>query len=130
MNKKMLLTSLMSIAMLTSITVGATYALFTSESKTDIAVTSGKVKVVANIDETSVKTKQLYDLDYTDSIDNTYEGVVTFSEEGLKLEKFVPGDGIKFNIVIKKNKQQHVLYSSGSGQSGQKLYQHPPQHRL
>ena len=110
MNKKMLLTSLMSIAMLTSITVGATYALFTSESKTDIAVTSGKVKVVANIDETSVKTKQLYDLDYTDGIDNTYEGVVTFNEEGLKLEKFVPGDGIKFNIVIKNESNVTAKY--------------------
>ena len=110
MNKKMLLTSLMSIAMLTSITVGATYALFTSESKTDIAVTSGKVRVIANIDETSVKTKQLYDLDYTDGINNTYEGVVTFNEEGLKLEKFVPGDGIKFNIVIKNESNVTAKY--------------------
>ena len=110
MKKKMLLTSLMSIAMLTSITVGATYALFTAESNVNIAVTSGKVSVVANIDQNSVKTKQLYDTDYTEGLNYTYEGVITFNEEGLSLEKFVPGDGVKFNIVVKNESNVTAKY--------------------
>lgn len=110
MKKKMLLTSLMSIAMLTSITVGATYALFTAESNVNIAVTSGKVSVVASIDQNSVKTKQLYDTDYTEGLNYTYEGVITFNEEGLSLEKFVPGDGVKFNIVVKNESNVTAKY--------------------
>ena len=44
---KVLLTSMATIAMSTSLLVGGTYALFTSESEVDIAVTSGKVEVTA-----------------------------------------------------------------------------------
>lgn len=110
MNKKILLSSLMSIAMLTSITVGATYALFTTEDSVNIAVTSGKVSVVASIDENSVATKQLYDPDYTLGDNNMYEGVVTFTEEGLNLEKLVPGDGVKFNIVVKNESNVTAKY--------------------
>lgn len=54
----------MTIALCMSLMAGATFALFTSESKVNIAVTSGKVSVVANIDETSVQTKQLYDAEW------------------------------------------------------------------
>ncbi len=90
--------------------MGSTFALFTSESKVNIAVTSGKVNVVANIDENSVQTKQLYDTEYEDGKDNMFEGVATFGEEGLTLEKFVPGDGIKFNIVVKNESNVTVKY--------------------
>ena len=54
MNKKtkrgIILTSLASIAFAGSLLAGSTYALFTSESKTDIVVSSGKVDVKATID--------------------------------------------------------------------------------
>ena len=39
-----ILSSLTAIAMSASLVVGGTYALFTSESKVNVAVTSGKVK--------------------------------------------------------------------------------------
>ena len=45
MNKKTLLTSLMSIAMLASIASGATYALFTAEDNVNIAINAAKVNV-------------------------------------------------------------------------------------
>lgn len=41
---KVLATSIASIAMCASIAVGGTFALFTSESEVNVAVTSGKVK--------------------------------------------------------------------------------------
>ncbi len=108
--KNLIISSLVTIALSVSMIAGATFALFTSESKVNIAVTSGKVNVVANIDENSVQTKQLYDTQYEDGKDNMFEGVATFGEEGLTLEKFVPGDGIKFNIVVKNESNVTVKY--------------------
>lgn len=110
MKKKTLLTSILTIVMCLCLSVGGTFALFTSESKVDVSVTSGKVKVIANVDETSVHTKKLYDADYTQGANNTYEGVATFNEEGLTLKKFIPGDGIKFNIIVKNESNVTVKY--------------------
>ncbi len=108
--KNIVISSFATIALCLSLLMGSTFALFTSESKVNIAVTSGKVSVVANIDENSVQTKQLYDTQYEDGKDNMYEGEATFGAEGLTLEKFVPGDGIKFNIVVKNESTVSVKY--------------------
>ncbi len=108
--RNVLVSAILAIMLCVSLIAGATFALFTSESKVNIAVTSGKVSVVANIDETSVQTKQLYDTDYSQGATNMYEGVATFNSDGLSLEKFVPGDGIKFNIVVKNESNVTVQY--------------------
>ena len=47
MKKRILLTSVCSILLCFCLITGATYALFTSESKVNVAVTTGKVDVVA-----------------------------------------------------------------------------------
>ena len=47
MKKRVVATSLMSIAMLAGIATGATYALFTSEDTVNVAVNAGKVSVDA-----------------------------------------------------------------------------------
>ena len=111
--RNVVVSSILAIMLCVSLIAGSTFALFTSESKVNIAVTSGKVSVVANIDETSVQTKQLYDTEYEDGKDNMYEGVATFNAEGLTLEKFVPGDGIKFNIVVKNESTVSVYVALG-----------------
>ena len=108
--KNILLSAILTIVLCMSLMAGATFALFTSESKVNIAVTSGKVSVIANIDETSVQTKQLYDADYEQGANNMFEGVATFADNGLTLEKLVPGDGIKFNIVVKNESNITVKY--------------------
>lgn len=108
--KKKLLLSILSIVMCFSFITGATFALFTSESKVNVTVTSGKVSVTATIDQNSVETKQLYDTAYKAGVNNMYEGVATFNADGLTLEKFVPGDGIKFNIVVKNESNVTVQY--------------------
>ena len=110
MKRKTLLTSILAIVMSLSMIAGATFALFTSESQVDISVTSGTVNVEASIDETSVYTKQLYDTDYTQGATNMYEGVATFTEDGLTLEKILPGDGIKFNIIVKNESDVTIKY--------------------
>ena len=51
MNKsKVILSAILVIALCASLVCGATFALFTSESKVNIAVTSGKVAVVATVE--------------------------------------------------------------------------------
>ena len=110
MKKKIILSAIMSICLCVSLIAGATFAIFTSESKVNIAVTSGKVDVVATIDETSAQTKQLYDEVYTAGKDHMYQGEVEFTEDGLSLKKLLPGDGIKFNIVVKNNSNVTVKY--------------------
>ena len=107
--RNVVISAILAIMLCISLITGATFALFTSESKVNIAVTSGKVSVIANVDETSVQTKQLYDTEYKDGIGNMY-GEASFNDDGLSLEKFVPGDGIKFNIVVKNESNVPVKY--------------------
>ncbi len=108
--KKLLLTSILSVVMCVSLIAGATFALFTSESKVNIAVSSGTVNVVASIDESSVYTKQLGDADYTQGADHIFEGEAAFDKNGLTLTKFVPGDAIKFHIVVENNSDVTIKY--------------------
>lgn len=109
--RNVIVSAILVIALCTSLMVGATFALFTSESKVNIAITSGKVDVVANIDETSVYTKSLTDADYIEGADHMYEATADFSADGgLELRYMVPGDAIKFNIVVKNNSNVTVKY--------------------
>ena len=98
--RNVVISALLALMVFVSLTAGATLALLTSKSNVNIAVNSGKVSVVAIVDETSVQTKELYDTEYTQGATNMYGGVANFTETGLTLGNFVPGDGIKFNIVI------------------------------
>jgi len=110
--RNVVVSAILAIMLCVSLIAGATFALFTSESKVNIAVTSGKVSVVANIDETSVQTKQLYDTQYEVGKGNMFMGedVATFTATGLELNNVVPGDGIKFNIVVKNESNVTVQY--------------------
>ena len=109
MKKKLLFSSILSVIMCVSLIVGATFALFESESNVNIAITSGKVDVVATIDEGSVQTKNL-NSDYAPEDGNMYQGEATFTREGLTLKKFLPGDGIKFNIVVENKGSVIIKY--------------------
>ena len=131
MNKKqtssIILASLASIGFASSLIIGGTYALFTSESKTNIAVSSGKVEVVATIDESSLITYSGVDLTgnvETDAnkIKPTAEledgengkfitgGSATIDGGDLKLDKMVPGDKVTFTINVKNNSTVKVKY--------------------
>ena len=118
MNKKRLLTSLMSIAMLASITTGATYALFTAEDTANIAVTSAKVRVKATLDQNSLKT-------YSMAVEQPYGtfengGTATFSDESsLKLEKVTPGDAVDFVINATNESNVTIKYRISLGIEGE-----------
>ncbi len=126
MNKKqkssIILGSLATIAVAGSLIAGSTYALFTSESTTNIAVTSGKVDVSAKINgftTYSGKENSLVgnpDTDEENIITTTVNGTFTNGgkavlENGdLKLTNMTPGDRVAFTINIENNSNVNVKY--------------------
>ncbi len=112
MKKKVLLTSILSIACCASLITGATFALFTSESNVNIAVTSGKVDVQATIDKTSLETysgKWNAETGAYDSVKQTEKGAfvnggtAVIDGSTLTLDKMTPMDKATFKIDITNN---------------------------
>ena len=114
MNKKILLSSLMSIAMLASITTGATYALFTAEDTVNVNVTAGKVSVTANVLPTFyVKSLDTELKEVIGEGEFSTGGKVTVDKEGnITLDRIVPGDKVVFDVEIKNESNIDVNYRS------------------
>lgn len=123
MKKKVLLSSILTIALCLSIIAGSTYALFTSKSEVNIAVTAGKVDVTAGIAITKLWSVQAddtagniedewggkYSYSYTDDVADV-DGYYDFLNGGkaiieeienvptLTITKMTPGDKIDLAI--------------------------------
>ncbi len=130
MNKKqksgIILTSLAAIAAAGSLIAGSTYALFTSESKTNIAVTSGKVEVTATVEglqtysgkdltgDVETDATRIYKTDSTElgGENGTFAngGTATYTDGTLTLDKMMPGDKVTFNINITNNSNVAIKY--------------------
>ncbi len=117
-NKKVILSSILSLLLCASLIVGGTFALFTSEAKTNIAVTSGKVEVVAEV--TDLKLYSHKDIDIDTKVGEKLDmdgnlfltgGTANYEEDGtLTLDKIVPGDGVTFNISVTNNSNVAIKY--------------------
>lgn len=108
-----ILTSLGAIALAGSVIAGATYALFTSESKTNIAVSSGKVDVTATVDSLTLSHKEANAEGVYETIEGSlWSGTATLDDKAqtLTLEKLVPMDKITFNIVLTNNSNVAAKY--------------------
>lgn len=101
MKKKVLLSSVLTIALCLCLIAGSTLALFTSESKVNVAVTSGTVKVVATATDLQLGSTLGTNLAQT-SAQN--------SGNTVTLEKFVPGDYVTFNIDVENQSDVTVKY--------------------
>ena len=116
----LVLSSAAAILLAGSIMAGGTYALFTSESKTNIAVNSGKVDVSATIDglttytgedltgvveddESKIKPSTEYESLQNGQFMNG--GTASYDEVSntLTLDKMTPGDKVTFNIKLANN---------------------------
>ena len=148
---KILLSAVLTIALCLSLIAGSTFALFTSESKVNIAVTSGKVKVTATLVEDSLK---LYSAttDSQDAEENPYEvaGTVTgtnydatyyyepvspdFTNGGtaelegakLTLTNVTPGDKVALDINVKNESNVAIKYRTRidvTGETDTKLFE-------
>ncbi len=113
MKKKTIVSSLLTIVLCLSLIAGSTYALFTSEDEVNIAVTSGKVNVVATILEDGMKTYSLDEEQAAGKFANG--GIADFAiteEDGkvLTLDKMTPGDKVVFAIEITNNSNVAMKY--------------------
>lgn len=106
---KLLLPSLAAICLCISLIGGATFALFTSESKIDISVSSGKVEIAAAITDVTTYSYMLQSdgtyaqTEMTGEQKGTfYSGTSELSADGksLSLVNIVPGDKAKITLEI------------------------------
>ncbi len=124
LNKKAnaILVSLGAIALAGSVIAGSTYALFTSESKTNVSISAGKVAVTATIDNlavyspTSISTaagNEIVDENNAANVEaKTFAngGSASIEENVLTLDKMTPGDKVTFDIKIHNDSDVAVKY--------------------
>lgn len=111
MKKKILLSSILTIALCLSLIAGSTFALFTSESKVNIAVTSGKVEMLASVSD--LETWSLEDdKSLAGRTDGTFTqgGNVTFTDSVLSINKIIPGDKVSFLVTGTNNSNVTIMY--------------------
>ncbi len=117
MKKKVILTSILTIALCLSLIAGSTFALFTSESKVNIAVTSGQVEVTAFLKAGSFKA---YSKDVEVSADNATEktfengGTATVNDKNnvLTIDKITPMDKVEFVVELTNNSNVAIQYQT------------------
>lgn len=109
MKKKVLLSSILTIALCLSLIAGSTFALFTSESKANVAVTAGKVDVVATIEK--LTTYSMGNETAENGIfENNGTAVLKENDSVLVLDKVTPGDMVTFQIKIVNNSNVAASY--------------------
>ena len=101
--KKSVLTSILVIALCFSIIAGATFALFTSESKVNVAVTAGNVEVVATIENEALSSTLGA---------NVAQTAYTVDGNTITLVKMIPGDTLSFDIRIENKSDVAVSYKT------------------
>lgn len=118
MKKKALLSSILTIALCLSLIAGSTFALFTSESKVNVAVTSGKVDVVATMDGLTLYSPTSIDqsgniVDAANAATATTfanGGAAVATDNTITLTNITPGDKVTFNIHVKNNSNVTIKY--------------------
>lgn len=95
MNRKTILSSLLTIVLCLGLIAGTTYALFTSEDKIDISVTSAKVSLEASV--SNLATSSMGVAQENNVFANG--GGASFEGETLTISLMAPGDKVTFNIT-------------------------------
>lgn len=99
--KNVVITAVLAIMLCISLIAGATFALFTSESQVNIAVTSGKVDVRATIANFSVShPENVSESGMSNYAQGFFAGDARCEENVITLSNMVPGDKVTFDVVI------------------------------
>lgn len=108
--RSVIITAILAIIMCASLAAGATFALFTSNSKVNIVITSANVEVNADVtvtktwhEDNNVEKEGLYD---TGKAEVTYEN----NQAKLTLSNFVPTDGVKLAVSLKNESTVKIKY--------------------
>ena len=106
---KVLLSAVLTIALCVSVISGATFALFTSEASTNIAVTAGKVNVTATLG--NLKTYSMGNPTTTNlTFANGGTAKLTNNNATIELDKITPGDKVTFDVTVANNSNVDIMY--------------------
>lgn len=106
MKKKALISSILTIALCLSLIAGSTFALFTSESKVNVAVSAGNVDVVATLG--GLRTWS-FDAEQPEGrFEN--DGSAEINGAELILERMTPGDKAELVLQIDNNSNVNIQY--------------------
>ena len=108
--RSVIITAILAIIMCASLAAGATFALFTSNSKVNIVISSANVEVNADVkvtktwhEDNNVEQPGLYD---TGKAEVTKEN----SQVKLTLSNFVPTDGVKLAVKLTNESTVKIKY--------------------
>ncbi len=104
--------------MLITMSVASAFAVIVVDLKKDIAVTSGNVEIVAEIENWEMHSLNEISMDNLQGtkVDRTAEesfisgGTASYDEGQITLNKIVPGDGVSFNIKVTNNSNVAIKY--------------------
>ncbi len=127
--RSIIVSAVLAIIMCVSLVAGATFALFTSDSKVNISVSSGKVNVVATIEDLQTYSGKDLTGNAEDDAQNRIFATAsekiggvngTFSNGGtatldqanqtLTLDRMTPGDKVTFDIKVQNNSNVAIQY--------------------
>ena len=113
MKKKILLSSIAVIALCLCLIAGSTYALFTTSTEVNIAVTAGELDVTATIIEESMQLRSLEDDENTFPRENFFSngGEANFVDGKLQINRMTPGDAIYFEVQVENTGNVAVQYN-------------------
>ncbi len=108
MNKRVVLSAILSLVLCVSLIAGGTFALFTSETKTNVAINAGNVEVEAWIADVKTYTFDVLQPEGTFELGGT--AIYDTASNTLNLDKVAPGDRVELNVHIKNNSNIAVKY--------------------
>lgn len=107
--RSVIITAILAIIMCASLVAGATFALFTSSSSVNIAVTSGNVEVTASV----VDIQKSYVDDKGEKVNGKlFSGDATFDEGAhtVTLINVLPKDTVKFKVKVVNGSNVAIKY--------------------
>ena len=107
--RSVIITAILAIIMCASLAAGATFALFTSSSSVNIAVTSGNVEVTASV----VEIQKSYVDDKGETVNGKlFSGDATFDEGArtVTLSHVLPKDTVKFKVRVVNGSNVAIKY--------------------
>ena len=115
--RNVIVSAFLAIVLCLSVVAGATFALFTSNAKVSLSITSAAVKVSADVEnlklysttEVNPATNKGKKQDLTG---NTFllGGTANFTDGVLTLDRLAPGDGVTFDIKLTNKSNIDVKY--------------------
>ena len=115
---KVILSSALTMGLCASLIAGSTLAMFSSRSNVNVAITSGKVDVVASVDEDSltaystVWNNDTMQYEEVEQRDNSFHagGFYSYSAGALTFTNIAAGDAVEFKLNIENNSTLAIQY--------------------